>query len=107
MSETAPPPLATTVRKRFPIGLTIAVIISLGILITLGVWQPERVGLSFEPTPNWVALRVPDVAEARRELEAAGVAFDREILDTGVCHMAFFHDPDGNAIMLHRRYAPL
>jgi hypothetical protein len=23
-----------------------------------------------------------------------------------VCHMAFFRDPDGNALMLHRRYAP-
>jgi predicted enzyme related to lactoylglutathione lyase len=27
-------------------------------------------------------------------------------LDTGVCRMAFFHDPDGNSLMLHRRYAP-
>jgi hypothetical protein len=45
------------------------------------------------------------VAEARAKLEAAGVAFDGEILDTGVCHMAFFKDPDGNALMLHRRYA--
>jgi predicted enzyme related to lactoylglutathione lyase len=47
------------------------------------------------------------VEAARSELEAAGVAFVGEIIDTGVCHMAFFHDPDGNAIMLHRRYAPL
>ena len=40
------------------------------------------------------------------ELEAKGVAFDGDTLDTGVCHMAFFRDPDGNALMLHRRYAP-
>ena len=49
---------------------------------------------------------MPDVEEARRELEAKGVAFDGDTLDTTVCHMAFFRDPDGNALMLHRRYAP-
>jgi predicted enzyme related to lactoylglutathione lyase len=49
---------------------------------------------------------VPDVAEARRKLEGAGVQFHGETLDSGVCHMAFFSDPDGNALMLHRRYAP-
>ena len=53
-----------------------------------------------------LALRVPDVAAAREALEAKGVAFDGDIFDTGVCHMAFFKDPDGNALMLHRRYAP-
>jgi predicted enzyme related to lactoylglutathione lyase len=51
-------------------------------------------------------LRVPDVAATRDELEARGVAFDGDILDTGVCHMAAFKDPDGNNLMLHRRYAP-
>lgn len=73
--------------------------------VTLSVWEPERVGVPFAPNPNDVALRVPDVAAARAELEARGVEFDGDILDTGVCHMAFFHDPDGNALMLHRRYA--
>ena len=53
-----------------------------------------------------IALRVADVAAARAELEAKGVEFDGDVLDTGVCHMAFFKDPDGNALMLHRRYAP-
>ena len=75
--------------------------------LTLGVWEPEKMGLPFAPNPNDVALRVADVAAARAELEAKGVAFEGETLDTGVCHMAFFHDPDGNALMLHRRYAPL
>jgi catechol 2,3-dioxygenase-like lactoylglutathione lyase family enzyme len=75
--------------------------------VTLGVWEPEKMGLSFAPNPNDVALRVADVTAARAELEAKGVAFEGETLDTGVCHMAFFHDPDGNALMLHRRYAPL
>ena len=53
-----------------------------------------------------IALRVADVAEARAALEAKGVAFEGETFDTGVCHMALFHDPDGNSLMLHRRYAP-
>ena len=71
------------------------------------IWQPERLGTEFQPQRNGhIALRVADVAAARQELEAKGVEFDGDILDTSVCHMAFFRDPDGNAIMLHRRYAP-
>ena len=57
------------------------------------------------PHRSHIALRVPNVQEARAKLEAAGVEFNGEIMDTGVCHMAFFADPDGNALMLHRRYA--
>jgi predicted enzyme related to lactoylglutathione lyase len=51
---------------------------------------------------------VPDVEAAQKELEAKGVVFDFEEspFDTGVCHMAIFKDPDGNQLMLHRRYAP-
>jgi catechol 2,3-dioxygenase-like lactoylglutathione lyase family enzyme len=64
-------------------------------------------GVPLEPAPNHVALRVPDVEAARSALEAAGIEFEGETLDTGGCHMAFFRDPDGNALMLHRRYAPL
>jgi catechol 2,3-dioxygenase-like lactoylglutathione lyase family enzyme len=75
--------------------------------VTLGIWEPEGMGLPFEPGPNHVALRVPDVAAARAELEAAGVEFEGETIDTTVCHMALFRDPDGNALMLHRRYAPV
>ena len=48
-----------------------------------------------------------DVAATRAELEAKGVEFAGETLDTGVCHMALFTDPDGNDLMLHNRYAPL
>ena len=58
------------------------------------------------PNTSGIALRVPDVAEGRAELEAKGVVFDGETYDTGVCHMALFADPDGNSLMLHRRYAP-
>ena len=64
------------------------------------------VGQEFAPSPAGIAIRVPDVAAARAELEAKGVQFDGEIIDTGVCHFAFFEDPDGNKLMLHRRYAP-
>jgi catechol 2,3-dioxygenase-like lactoylglutathione lyase family enzyme len=72
-----------------------------------GVWEPERVGRTFAPqTTAHPALHVEDVAAARSVLEGNGVEFDGEIFDTGVCHMAFFHDPDGNSLMLHRRYAP-
>jgi catechol 2,3-dioxygenase-like lactoylglutathione lyase family enzyme len=74
--------------------------------VTLDIFNPASIGQPFAPSPAGVALRVPDVAAARAELEAKGIEFDGETLDTGVCHMAFFHDPDGNALMLHRRYAP-
>jgi catechol 2,3-dioxygenase-like lactoylglutathione lyase family enzyme len=74
--------------------------------LTLSVLEPEKIDLPFAPNPNEVALRVKDVEAARKTLEQKGVKFREETLDTGVCHMAFFEDPDGNALMLHRRYAP-
>ena len=74
--------------------------------VTLDVFNPASVGQRFAPSPAGIAIRVPDVAAARADLEAKGVQFDGEIVDTGVCHFAFFKDPDGNALMLHRRYAP-
>ena len=74
--------------------------------LTLSVYDPEKMGMQHERNPNPIALHVDDVAEARRQLEERGVAFHGDILDTGVCHMAFFSDPDGNALMLHHRYAP-
>ena len=74
--------------------------------VSLDVLNAASIGQDFAPSPAGVAIRVPDVAAARAELEAKGVPFDGEIVDTGVCHFAFFKDPDGNALMLHRRYAP-
>jgi catechol 2,3-dioxygenase-like lactoylglutathione lyase family enzyme len=74
--------------------------------VTLGLWEPEADGEPFEPNTAGIALRVVDVATARRELERAGVEFIGETVDTGVCHMAFCKDPDGNVLILHRRYAP-
>ncbi len=71
------------------------------------IWYPEQFGGEFEPQKNSIALlRVEDVEAARAELEAKGVEFVGETLDTGVCHMASFLDPDGNELTLHRRYAP-
>jgi catechol 2,3-dioxygenase-like lactoylglutathione lyase family enzyme len=79
----------------------------LGENVSVYLVRMEDIGSQFDaPHSAHIALRVPDVAETRRELEARGVQFDGETLDTGVCHMAFFRDPDGNALMLHRRYAP-
>jgi catechol 2,3-dioxygenase-like lactoylglutathione lyase family enzyme len=71
-----------------------------------GIWEPGRFGMPFAPQKNaHPALYVDDVAAARAELEAKGIEFAGEIMDTGVCHMAFFTDPDGNDLMLHNRYA--
>jgi catechol 2,3-dioxygenase-like lactoylglutathione lyase family enzyme len=72
-----------------------------------GIWEPASMGFEFAPQKNaHPALHVDDVAAARKELEAKGVEFAGETVDTGVCHMALFTDPDGNDLMLHHRYAP-
>jgi catechol 2,3-dioxygenase-like lactoylglutathione lyase family enzyme len=73
--------------------------------VTLSFWNPESDGEEFAPNAAGFALRVADVAAARAELEARGVEFKGETYDSGVCHMAFFSDPDGNTLILHRRYA--
>jgi predicted enzyme related to lactoylglutathione lyase len=75
--------------------------------LTIAILPHEYTGRSeFTPSSAPIALRVPDVAEARRRLEAAGVEFPVETIDSGVCHIAPFADPDGNSLMLHHRYAP-
>ena len=78
----------------------------LGENVSVYLVEPQRMGVeSWEPNAAHIALRVPDVADTRRELEARGVEFAGEH-DTGVCKMAFFRDSEGNGLMLHRRYAP-
>jgi catechol 2,3-dioxygenase-like lactoylglutathione lyase family enzyme len=73
----------------------------------LAIWEPEKMGFPFAPQANGqLAFHVDDVAAARAELESKGVTFQGETLDTGVCHMAMFTDPDGNELMLHHRYSP-
>lgn len=72
-----------------------------------GIWEPDKMGGKFAPQRNaHLALHVEDVEAARKELGERGIEFMGETLDTGVCHMAFFRDPDGNDLMLHHRYAP-
>ena len=73
--------------------------------VTFGFWRPEEEGEPFVANSAGVALRVADVEAAVDEVRAAGA----EVLgveDTGVCHMGFVKDPDGNVLILHRRYAP-
>jgi catechol 2,3-dioxygenase-like lactoylglutathione lyase family enzyme len=74
--------------------------------LTLQVMSADAVGRKFEASKHPIALHVDDVAEARSELESRGIPFVPETIDSGVCHMAFFEDPDGNTLMLHHRYAP-
>jgi catechol 2,3-dioxygenase-like lactoylglutathione lyase family enzyme len=73
---------------------------------TLSVWDPTTAGLEFAANTNAIALHTDDVHALRELLESRGVAFSGDTFDTGVCHMAFFADPDGNPLMLHGRYAP-
>ena len=73
--------------------------------LTLSFWNPEAEGQPFVANEAGVALRVADVETAVEEAQAAGAAVVG-IEDTGVCHMGFVKDPDGNVLILHRRYAP-
>ena len=74
--------------------------------VTLAVMTPHTHDYEFTPLPpGTLALRVPDVAEARARLAAAGVEVN-EMWDSGVCHGAGIRDPAGNPILLHRRYKP-
>lgn len=74
--------------------------------LTIAVMKSDAFGLEFRANNHPIELRVEDVAAARAELESRGVAFEGDILDSGVCHQTFFADPDGNALALHHRYAP-
>ncbi|HEX6229271.1 MAG TPA: VOC family protein [Solirubrobacterales bacterium] len=74
--------------------------------VTISLIASERLGLPFQANKVPVALHVDDVEAARGELESRGIEFAAETIDSGVCHMAYFQDPDGNALMLHHRYAP-
>jgi catechol 2,3-dioxygenase-like lactoylglutathione lyase family enzyme len=74
--------------------------------VTLSLWQPEAEGVPFTTNTAGIALRVADVESARERLTARGVEFLGDTVDTGVCLMGFFYDPDGNVLILHRRYAP-
>ena len=74
--------------------------------LTIAVMQPDAFGMEFQPHKAPVALRVDDVEAARAALEAKGVEFKGDTIDSGVCHQAIFEDPDGNVLDIHHRYAP-
>jgi predicted enzyme related to lactoylglutathione lyase len=75
--------------------------------VTLALVPIEYIRGEFQPLPGAaIAIRVTDVEGAKRRLEGAGVEFKGDVIDSGVCHIAPFTDPDGNGLMLHRRYAP-
>jgi len=74
--------------------------------LTIALMETDAFGIEFSPHATPIALRVDDLEAARAQLESQGVEFQADTMDSGVCHMAFFADPDGNALMLHHRYAP-
>jgi len=74
--------------------------------LTIAIVASEMLGMDATPHSSPIEFRVDDVATARKELEARGVEFKGEIIDSGVCHQTFFEDPAGNALGLHHRYAP-
>jgi predicted enzyme related to lactoylglutathione lyase len=75
--------------------------------LTLAVMDPSAFGQAeARPNSSPIAFQVDDVEAARTSLEAKGVTFHVEMIDSGVCHQAIFSDPDGNPLILHHRYAP-
>jgi catechol 2,3-dioxygenase-like lactoylglutathione lyase family enzyme len=74
--------------------------------VTLALLNCPGLNIPFSANPAPIAFQVGDVPVARAELESRGVTFDDDMIDSGVCHMAHFRDPDGNVLMLHHRYAP-
>jgi catechol 2,3-dioxygenase-like lactoylglutathione lyase family enzyme len=74
--------------------------------LTIAVMQSDAFGMEFHANNHPIELRVEDFEAARSTLEERGVSFRGETLDSGVCHQAFFADPDGNMLAIHHRYAP-
>jgi predicted enzyme related to lactoylglutathione lyase len=74
--------------------------------VTIALLNTGKLGIEFQASKVPVAYQVDDVEAARAELESRGVTFVADTMDSGVCHMAHFTDPDGNVLMLHNRYAP-
>ena len=68
---------------------------------TLGIgcsdqWKPSKDGPS-------VALEVEDFGAAVEALKKHHIEFIIGPMETPVCHMATFRDPDGNKLTIHRR----
>ena len=70
--------------------------------VTLDIFDLEH---RTAASPSPAGLRSASPMSLRRgHIEAKGVEFDGETIETGVCKQAWFKDPDGNALMLHRRF---
>ena len=74
--------------------------------VTIALLNNAKLGIEFQANKVPIAFQVEDVEAARAQLESRGVTFVADTIDSGVCHMAHFTDPDGNVLMLHNRYAP-
>jgi catechol 2,3-dioxygenase-like lactoylglutathione lyase family enzyme len=74
--------------------------------LTIAVMQSDAFGIEFRSNNHPIEFHVDDFEAARSELESRGVTFKGDTLDSGVCHQAFFEDPDGNTLAIHHRYAP-
>lgn len=73
--------------------------------VTLALWQPEAEAVASPPTrPESRCASIPSRPRGTN-CRRAGPVPGRTV-DTGVCLMGFFYDPDGNVLILHRRYAP-
>ncbi len=74
--------------------------------VTIALFDVAQTGREFRSGAGAIALHVDDVDDARERLEAAGVEFVMDTIDSGVCLQAIFNDTEGNALILHNRYAP-
>lgn len=73
--------------------------------LTIAIMDPTAFGQEFHAHALPIALQVDDVPAARAQLEARGVRFVTDLIDSGVCHQAIFLDPAGNSLGIHHRYA--
>jgi uncharacterized protein YcnI/catechol 2,3-dioxygenase-like lactoylglutathione lyase family enzyme len=74
--------------------------------LTIALMQVDAFNIEFRPNNLPIEFHVDDFEAAKAELESRGIEFKGDTLDSGVCHQAFFNDPDGNALAIHHRYAP-
>jgi uncharacterized protein YcnI/predicted enzyme related to lactoylglutathione lyase len=74
--------------------------------LTIALMQVDAFNIEFRPNNLPIEFHVDDFEAAKAELESRGIEFKGDTLDSGVCHQAFFDDPDGNALAIHNRYAP-
>jgi predicted enzyme related to lactoylglutathione lyase len=74
--------------------------------LTIALFNFAQLGRETPPNSGPIAFQVDDVPEAQERLEAKGVQFHMDLIDSGFCHQAIFSDPDGNTLILHHRYIP-